>query len=376
MSQQQTTDTEQLSTSSSSSSTSSAYQENYFSEEDEFENESELDDDDDLQKQESDLDIINFSSYINRNLNEKQARDLFYQDYTIGKEIGKGGFGTIFSGVKKSTQQLVALKVIRKSNITQWYNLDLADEFIYEMDDSRQDILVTKRIPLEIALMIRVRNVKSCIKILDYLEQKNCFIIVMERFEYSKDMFDYITEVSYKSPSNGLGESMAKEYFKQIVEGVLAIKKLGVLHRDLKDENILIDLKTNQIKLIDFGAGAFTSPAKSNKYTEFYGTRVYSPPEWLLNKSYHGDRAAVWSLGVLLFNMIYGDIPWEEDDDILNCRLSTKKNLFAHNTQRSEFGMYNFSRDVDDLIKACLKINENERIKLNDILNHKWFNNL
>lgn len=364
-----TTDTEhQLSTSSSSSS-ASAYQENYFSEEDDFE-ESELETDDDDFKHETDLDLINFSSYINRNLNEKQIRDLFYKDYSIGKEIGKGGFGTIFSGIKKSNNQLVALKVIRKTNINQWYNLDISDDFIYEMDE-RQDVLVTKRIPLEIALMIRVRNVKNCIKILDYLEQKNCFIIVMERHEYSKDLFDYITEVSYRSPTNGLGETLAREYFKQIVESVLAIKKLGVLHRDLKDENILIDLKTNQVKLIDFGAGTFTSPTKSNKYTDFCGTKVYSPPEWLINKSYNGDRAAVWSLGVLLFNMIYGDIPWEEEDDILNCRLTTKKNLFAHIPSR-DHEIYN--RDVDDLIKACLKINELERIKLDDILNHKWFN--
>ncbi|CAF0764006.1 unnamed protein product [Brachionus calyciflorus] len=368
-------DSEHLSTSSSSSSSSteSAYQENYYSEEEENYVESEIETDDDECKTQCDLDLINFSSYINRNLTEKQMRDLFYKDYSIGKEIGKGGFGTIFSGIKNSTNQLVALKVIRKTNVTQWYNLDISDDFIYEMDE-RQDVLVTRRIPLEIALMIRVRNVKNCIKILDYLEQKNCFIIVMERYEYSKDLFDYITEMSYKSTTNGLGENLAKEYFKQIVETVLAIKNLGVLHRDIKDENILIDLKTNQVKLIDFGAGTFTNTQKSSKYTEFYGTRVYSPPEWLVNKSYHGDRAAVWSLGVLLFNMIYGDIPWEEDDDILNCRLTTKKNLFTHDTNRSELGLFNFNKDVDNLIQSCLKINENERIKLEDILNHKWFN--
>lgn len=360
--------TEHLSTSSASS----GYQESYFSEEEEFD-ESESDTDFDDRKPDTDLDIINFSSYINRNLSEKQMRELFYQDYTIGKEIGKGGFGTIFSAVRKSTGQPVALKVIRKSNVAQWYNLDVSDDLIYEMDDTRQEVVVTRRIPLEIALMIRVRNVKNCIKILDYLEQRNCFIIVMERFECCKDLFDYITEISYKSSANGLDESSAKQIFKQIVETVMAIKKLGVLHRDIKDENILIDLTNNQIKLIDFGAGTFTSPLKSNKYSEFFGTRVYAPPEWLLNKSYNGDRAAVWSLGVLLFNMIYGDIPWEEDDDILNCRLTCKKSLFNQCSSRLDFCL---SRDVDDLIKSCLKIDELERINLDQILNHKWFNTI
>ena len=356
----------------STSSASSGYQESYFSEEDEFD-ESESDTDLDECKADSDLDIVNFSSYINRNLTEKQMRDLFYQDYSIGKEIGKGGFGTIFSAMRKSNGQPVALKVIRKSSVVQWYDLDLNDDFIYEMDETRQEVVVTRQIPLEIALMIRVRHLKSCIKILDYLEQRNCFIIVMERFECSKDLFDYITEVSYKSNGNGLDENCAKQIFKQIVEAVLAIKKLGVLHRDIKDENVLIDFKTNQIKLIDFGAGTFTSPLKSNKYTEFFGTRVYAPPEWLLNKSYSGDRAAVWSLGVLLFNMVYGDIPWEEDDDILNCRLTSKKNLFNQCSTRLDFCL---NKDVDHLIKSCLTIDQLERINLSEILNHKWFNTI
>ncbi|RNA22335.1 Serine threonine- kinase Pim-3 [Brachionus plicatilis] len=241
------------------------------------------------------------------------------------------------------------------------------------MDEARQDTLLTRRIPLEIALMIRVRHVKSCIKILDYLEQRNCFIIVMERLECCKDLFDYITEISYKSSGSGLAEPCAKLLFKQIVETVLAIKKLGVLHRDIKDENILIDLENNQIKLIDFGAGTFTSPLKSSKYTEFFGTRVYAPPEWLLSKSYNGDRAAVWSLGVLLFNMIYGDIPWEEDDDILNCRLTGKKSLFNQCSSRLDFCL---GRDVDDLIKSCLRIDELQRISLDQMLTHKWFSSL
>lgn len=168
---------------------------------------------------------------------------------------------------------------------------------------------------------------------------------------------------------------------------VLTIRELGVLHRDIKDENILIDLSTNQIKLIDFGAGAFiersssksrattssssssttTTSTCSTKFKEFHGTRVYSPPEWIRYQQYDGEHAAVWSLGVLLFNMIYGDIPFEEDIDILQCRLYAKR----HNLVKlSAFSCA--SRDVDDLIKSCLTVNECERLKLDDILAHRW----
>lgn len=189
----------------------------------------------------------------------------------------------------------------------------------------------------------------------------------MERYENSKDLFDYITDYSLEN-SIGLNENLAREYFKQIVNVVLSINKLGVLHRDIKDENILIDLSSNQVKLIDFGAGTFVNPSRKHqqKLHDFHGTRVYSPPEWIRSQQYYGDRAAVWSLGVLLFNMIYGDIPFEEDFDILNCRLYSKRNIL-------KFDVLN--RDVDDLIKSCLTINEAERIKLDHLLDHKWFKN-
>lgn len=359
--------------------------------------------------------FLNFSSYLNKGMDEKQIREQFYADYMIGREIGKGGFGVIFSAVRRRDQKPVAIKVIKKSKVTQWYELksrpftssssnNSGDESSTSDDEEYANscfedtgAIRTKRIPLEIALMIRVREVKNCITILDYLEQKNCFIIVMERFESCKDLFDFITE-----KGGGLSESLAKEFFKQIVQAILSIHKLGVLHRDIKDENILVDMNTNQLFIIDFGAGAFVDNNNQNKlFKDFHGTRVYSPPEWILNQSYYGDKAAVWSLGVLLFNMIYGDIPWEEDNDIINCRLYNSKKFFNfngnafhphqhhHHHHHHHFSPYSHpassssstssapqshASDVDDLIKLCLTINDFERIKLDEILQHRWFN--
>lgn len=341
---------------------------------------------------------LKFSSFVNLNLNEKQLREMFYKQYLLGKRIGKGGFGTIFSAIRKSDSMPVAVKVIPKSKVSQWYtvstqiNFPMAHHEQTSSSNADDEIIVTKKIPLEIALMIRVRNVKRCIQILDYLEQKNCFIIVMERDEKSQDLFDFITEnscqSSYKSKlqnklnnnnitnedddsidnnlCNGLSEPLAKDYFRQIVETVLAIRKLGVIHRDLKDENILINLRNREIKLIDFGAGAFLNSIGNNNhvFNDFHGTRVYSPPEWILTQRYNGDSATVWSLGVLLFNMLYGDIPWEEDNDIVNCRLNSKK--------CSPIATERLDKESEDLIEKCLKINEFERIKLDDLLSHKW----
>jgi serine/threonine protein kinase len=361
--------------------------------------------------------FLKFSSFINKNLTEKQLRELFYKNYELKKQIGKGGFGTIFSATRLSDNKPVAIKIIKKAKVTQWYMpklIQINQEKANLISNNNIDSIVTTRIPLEIALMIHVREVKNCIQILDYLEQNSTFIIIMERLEKSKDLFDFITEFSINNKkccsgksnvldnvkcttktcenAGGLNEELARDFFKQIVETVMSLYELGVMHRDIKDENILVDLDTYQLKLIDFGAGTFfTDP--NIKFNDFHGTRVYSPPEWILFQSYYGDRAAVWSLGVLLYNMIYGDIPWEEDNDIINCRFNSKKlassnpHQIYHQNQQQYFSQQrhhypnhinNFHRssicsnEVDDLIRRCLSV-ENRRIKLEQILQHDWF---
>lgn len=217
--------------------------------------------------------------------------------------------------------------------------------------------------------MYRLNNCKGCIKILDYIERQDRYLIIMERPEKCIDLWDYINN------RGALSENVAKDFYTQIVKTCLEMKSNGVLHRDIKDENILVDLKTFDLKLIDFGAGTHYT---QNQLNDFQGTRVYSPPEWLINKSYNGDHATVWSLGVLLFNMIYGDIPFELDDEIINCKLNFNKFINCNNINSNTNNNKNRSSslaDVNDLIKKCLNINLNERIKLENILKHKWFTN-
>lgn len=116
-------------------------------------------------------------------------------------------------------------------------------------------------VPKEIVLLNSMDH-KYIIKMLDYFEDQDNFYIVMERPEKYIDLFDYITG------KRTISERSARYLFRQILEAVQYCTAKGVLHRDVKDENILIDLKTSQIKLIDFGSGTFL---KDDAYTEYEG---------------------------------------------------------------------------------------------------------
>ena len=87
------------------------------------------------------------------------------------------------------------------------------------------------------------------------------------------------------------------------------------------------------------------------------GTRVYAPPEWITLNQYHGDSATVWSLGILLYDMVCGDIPWEKDTDIIGASLVFSRPL---------------TEQCKDLINSCLARSQENRISINNILQHPW----
>ncbi|XP_064285720.1 serine/threonine-protein kinase pim-1-like [Passer domesticus] len=133
---------------------------------------------------------------------------------------------------------------------------------------------------------------------------------------------------------------------------------MGVLHRDIKPENILVDLATGQAKLIDFGCGTYL---QETAYTHFAGTPSYSPPEWTRFGWYHGEPATIWSLGILLHEMVCGKMPFRRGWNFSWGLLSLPQRL---------------SPECQNLIGWCLSMHPLARPSLEEVFCHPWMQDI
>lgn len=267
-------------------------------------------------------------------------------------KLGAGGFGQVYLGHFINLDQPVAVKYIKKTKVSCWTSY------------------YNRKIPTEVFLMLQVNQHPNVIKLYDFVESQNYFILFIEKPANSIDLFDYISNELV------LTEARARNFFHQILNSVEYCLQQGVVHRDIKDENFIIDLDSMTLKLIDFGAGIYLknqetagknygygmdaiNVKKLNQiYTEYDGTKVYSPPEWISRREYKLMPLTVWSLGILLFDMVQGNIPYESGTEIVKNKLSFRRQVI--------------SADCQNLIRKMLCSSEINRIDLEGVKSHSW----
>ncbi|KAF7724128.1 hypothetical protein EC973_001312 [Apophysomyces ossiformis] len=222
-------------------------------------------------------------------------------DYVIVNTLGTGAYGTVKLAYRKDdiTKKNMVIKYIMKSRI-------VVDSWI------RDRTLGT--IPLEIHILrnLQLHPHKNCCKLVTYSEDDEFYYVVMEAQDEVMDLFDYI------ELNECMTEEEIKAIFRQVAEGLQHLHQLHIVHRDIKDENVLLDA-SGTAYLIDFGSAAYFR--ESRTFDTFGGTLDYCAPEILKGTAYEGPPQDIWSLGILLYTLIYRETPFYSVDEILDGNL-------------------------------------------------------
>ncbi|XP_066050136.1 PAS domain-containing serine/threonine-protein kinase isoform X1 [Chamaea fasciata] len=238
--------------------------------------------------------------------NSRRAEDLeglracegeYAKNYSTLNLIGKGSFGFVWSARSKKDHQEVVVKFIWKERV-------LEDCWVDDPD--------LGRVTQEIAILHKLQH-PSIIKVLDVFENECFFQLVMEKHGSGLDLFTFIDN------QPNLDEPLASYIFRQLVSAVGYLHCRNILHRDIKDENIVI-AEDFTIKLVDFGSAAYLEPGKL--FYTFCGTIEYCSPEVLSGKPYHGPELEMWSLGITLYTLVLGENPFCELEEALAAVLS------------------------------------------------------
>ncbi|KAJ3328233.1 hypothetical protein HDU93_001563 [Gonapodya sp. JEL0774] len=152
-----------------------------------------------------------------------------------------------------------------------------------------------------------------------------------------------------------MSEAEIKHVFHQVALAVQHLHKHNIVHRDIKDENIILD-EHNNVQLIDFGSSAYAREGK--KFDTFCGTLDYAAPEVLTGHKYDGAPQDIWALGILLYTLIYKENPYYNIDEIISRALRIP---------------YVVSKESLDLIQFILNRDVHTRPTIDEVLAHPWF---
>ncbi|CAB1424439.1 unnamed protein product [Pleuronectes platessa] len=254
-------------------------------------------------------------------------------NYRLLKTIGKGNFAKVKLARHSLTGREVAIKII---------------------DKTQMNPTSLQKLFREVSVM-KILNHPNIVKLFEVIETEKTLYLVME-FASGGEVFDYLVA------HGRMKEKEARAKFRQIVSAVEYCHQKRIVHRDLKAENLLLDADMN-IKIADFGfSNEFTI---GSKLDTFCGSPPYAAPELFQGKKYDGPEVDVWSLGVILYTLVSGSLPFDGQN------LKELRERVLRGKYRIPFYM---STDCENLLKKLLVLNPGKRGSLQQIMKDRWMN--
>ncbi|KAG8856360.1 hypothetical protein FRB91_000881 [Serendipita sp. 411] len=268
--------------------------------------------------------------------------------WKLGKTIGKGSSGRVKLARHLKTGEFAAVKIVSKEALV------TSRMSMTGISDHADKILLS--IEREIVLMKLIDH-PNVLSLYDVWETSNDLYLILE-YVPNGELFDYLVARGRLSAQEAL------QYFQQIISAVDYCHSFNIAHRDLKPENLLLD-RENNIKVADFGMAAWEGGA--GMLVTSCGSPHYASPEVVEGKTYKGHISDVWSCGVILYALLVGRLPFDDE----NIRLLLEK---------VKHGRFVMPADIpvaaQDLLRRMLEKDVEKRITIKQIMTHPWFNSL
>ena len=282
----------------------------------------------------SSISSSNYATLIPNNQNKSDK-----SKYEIGKVLGKGAYAVVKVVTNIFTKEQFAMKIYEKEKLS---------------DNSKR-----KCVYREIEILKRV-NHKNIAKLIEVINTPKQILIIQELVEGISLRDYYNREIRNQKGISEHKSMIFKKIFKQIFEAMNYLHKHHMAHRDIKLENILMT-KDYVIKIIDFGFGMYNPENKLQNF--FCGTPNYMPPEIAFKKPYVGQKADLWSLGVLVYKLFCADFPFKgkNEKDLYKC------------IKRGKFIMASYTPDyIKRIISNMIELDPNRRLTCENVLNSSW----